>query len=51
VAKKLSELQAKFEQYRSDEAKLLKIIASGNAKAAKIANAKLQEVKQKVGLL
>ena len=51
VAEKLSELQAKFEQHRSNEAELHKIIASGNTKAAKIANAKLQEVKQKVGLL
>ena len=51
VAEKLTQLQAKFEQHRGNEAELLKIITSGNAKASKIANSKLQAVKQKVGLL
>ncbi len=51
VSDKLRQLQAEFEKYRSNEDELYKIIHSGNVKAGKIANAKLVEVKQKVGLL
>lgn len=51
VAEKLGELQAKFEVIRGDESKLIQTIEAGNAKAAEIANKKLAEVKEKVGLL
>ncbi len=51
VAEKLGELQSKFEVIRGDESKLMQTIESGNAKAAKIANKKLAEVKEKIGLL
>lgn len=51
VAEKLGELQADFEEIRSDEPKLMQTIEAGNAKAAEIANKKLAEVKEKVGLL
>lgn len=51
VAEKLGELQAKFEVIRGDESKLMQTIEAGNAQAAEIANKKLAEVKEKVGLL
>jgi tryptophanyl-tRNA synthetase len=51
VAEKLSELQAKFEAIRSDETKLAQTIEEGNEKARSIATPKLNEVKEKVGLL
>lgn len=51
VAKELTSLQVEFEKYRSDEAGLMNIINSGNVKASKIVNSKLQEVKQKIGLM
>lgn len=51
VAGRLSELQAKFEEVRSDEAKLMQTIEEGNAKARAIAEPKLAQVKGKIGLL
>ncbi len=51
VSQELSKLQAKFESYRTNEPKLMEIITAGNAKAELIANKKLQEVKNKLGLL
>jgi tryptophanyl-tRNA synthetase len=51
VAGKLLELQSKFESLRSDEAQLNSIIEQGSVKANKIAELKLNEVKEKVGLL
>ena len=51
VATKLASLQKEFEKHRSNESKLLEIIQKGNGKAAIIANKKLAEVKQKIGLL
>jgi tryptophanyl-tRNA synthetase len=51
VAEELSKLQKNFEKYRSNESKLFKIISQGNAKATAIANKKLAEVKNKIGLL
>lgn len=51
VAQKLSGLQAEYELHRADEVELMRIIGAGNAKASKIANKKLAEVKGKIGLL
>lgn len=51
VTQKLLALQSEFEKIRSDEPKLLEIIEQGSAKATQIANKKLAEVKEKVGLL
>lgn len=51
VANKLSDLQTTFERYRSNKAELMNIIETGNAKASLIANKKLSEVKEKLGLL
>lgn len=51
VAERLTELQAKFEAIRSDEGGLMQIIEQGNEDARIIANNKLSEVKEKIGLL
>lgn len=51
VADKLEQLQTVFAGYRGDEVKLDGIIAAGNAKAGKLANQKLEQAKQKIGLL
>lgn len=51
VARELAHLQSKFKTIRDDEGKLMQIIEAGNIKASKIANQKLQEVKNKIGLL
>jgi tryptophanyl-tRNA synthetase len=51
VADKLGQLQEKFTQIRHDDNRLAAIIEAGNAKAAVIANQKLAQVKQKLGLL
>ncbi len=51
VVEKLSQLQAEFYKIRDNEAMLDKVIDSGSAKAAEIANEKLREVKEKIGLL
>lgn len=51
VATKLGLLQRDFEKIRGDEPKLLDIIEQGNSKARIIANKKLSEVKEKIGLL
>ncbi|MBI2798337.1 tryptophan--tRNA ligase [Candidatus Saccharibacteria bacterium] len=51
VAGKLEELQAKFNKIRSNESELMRIIESGNVKASKIANKKLEQIKQTIGLL
>ena len=51
VVEKLTKLQAEFYKIRDNEAMLDKVIDSGSAKAAEIANEKLREVKDKIGLL
>lgn len=51
VADKLIELQKEFHKYRDDEAGLIKLLQSGSAKATEIADKKVAEVKEKVGLL
>lgn len=51
VASKLDKLQQKYKTIRSNEADLMQIIEQGNAKAEQIANKKLKEVKEKIGLL
>lgn len=51
VAKKLSELQNKFLEIRTDEIRLNNIIAEGNSNAGIIANEKMMLVKQKLGLV
>ena len=51
TAEKLSLLQKDFEKYRSNEGSLMSIIEEGRQKASAIANKKLSEVKNKIGLL
>lgn len=51
TAEKLSLLQKDFEKYRSNEGSLMSIIEEGSQKASAIANKKLAEVKNKIGLL
>lgn len=51
VVEKLAVLQSKFIKIREDEVKLDKIIDAGSAEASKIADEKLREVKDKIGLL
>ncbi len=51
VVEKLTSLQSEFNTIRADEAKLDAVINDGSAKAAKIANEKLDEAKDKIGLL
>lgn len=51
VAEQLTGLQAKYDTIRSDEVMLMQIIEQGNEKARIIADEKLREVKEKVGLL
>lgn len=51
VASKLSVLQKTFEAHRSSEQQLMTTIEQGSTKAAKIAGKKLNEVKEKLGLL
>ena len=51
TAEKLSLLQKDFEKYRSNEGSLMSIIEEGSQKASAIANKKLSEVKNKIGLL
>ncbi len=51
VATKLEKLQEKFRDYRTDEPNLLRTIALGNQKASAIANKKLEQVKNHIGLL
>ena len=51
VATKISELQVKFEQTTRDESRLLGILKQGSEQANQIANAKIVEVKSKIGLL
>jgi tryptophanyl-tRNA synthetase len=51
TAEKLSSLQKDFEKYRSNEGSLMSIIEEGRQKASAIANKKLSEVKNKIGLL
>ncbi len=51
VALKLTNLQNKFNGFRKDEGKLITIIEEGSNKASVIANKKLAEVKEKIGLL
>ena len=51
TAEKLSSLQKDFEKYRSNEIGLMSIIEEGSQKASAIANKKLSEVKNKIGLL
>lgn len=50
VSGELAKLQIKFEQNRYDD-NFMNIIEEGNSKARKIADKKLQEVKEKIGLL
>lgn len=51
VAQKLGSLQKEFKGFREDEPKLRAIIKEGSNKASVIANKKLAEVKEKIGLL
>jgi tryptophanyl-tRNA synthetase len=44
-------LQQRFHVIRQDETQLLKVIEEGSVQAAKLANAKLSEVKAKLGLI
>lgn len=54
VANKVSEfiinIQNKFYKYRNDEEYLIKILQDGAEKAKVLANLKMKEVKQKIGL-
>lgn len=51
VADKIGELQPEFERFRSNEKGLMQVIFEGNSKASSIADAKVNEVKTKLGLL
>ena len=51
VVGSIMKLQVNYQQYRSDEANLHKVIEEGSQKASHIANAKLVEIKTKIGLL
>lgn len=51
VAAKLEELQRKFSDIRSDEARLNTIISEGNKNAGAIANEKINLVKERLGLI
>lgn len=51
VADKLEELQTKFYTIRNDNSQLESVLIDGAAKASAIANEKLKEVKNKLGLL
>ncbi|MBA3679019.1 tryptophan--tRNA ligase [Candidatus Saccharibacteria bacterium] len=51
VVEKLSTLQLAFNKIRADEQNLERVISEGSEKAAEIANKKLSEVKEKLGLL
>ena len=51
VADKLEELQNKFEEIRQNESALSLVLNEGAAKASVIANTKLLEIKNKLGLL
>lgn len=51
VADRLEDLQRFFKDYRSDEKKLWAVIEDGNKKAASIAGKKLEQVKNRLGLL
>jgi len=51
VVEKLSTLQLAFNKIRADEQNLDRVIGEGSKKAAEIANKKLSEVKEKLGLL
>jgi tryptophanyl-tRNA synthetase len=51
VSDKLDKLQGQYTAIRSNEAKLLQIVEQGNVKARQISNKKLEEVKEKIGLL
>ena len=51
VAEKITELQASFGSYRNNEEQLMTIIREGNLRASAIADAKVNEVKTKLGLL
>jgi tryptophanyl-tRNA synthetase len=51
VSNKLTDLQSEFGTIRQNENRLYELIEQGSAKAAVIANKKLAEVKEKVGLL
>jgi tryptophanyl-tRNA synthetase len=51
VAEKFQNLQAEFTKFRSDMDGLNRIMKEGNERASEIANRKMSEVKQKLGLL
>jgi len=51
TAEKLSLLQKNFEKYRTNENELMSIIQEGSQKASSIADKKLEDVKNKIGLL
>lgn len=51
VVEKVMELQERFHELRSDETNLKKVLAEGAAQAGEISEAKLVEVKKRVGLL
>ncbi len=51
VVESIAKLQANYQQYRSDEVNLHKVIGEGSQKASQVANTKLVEIKTKIGLL
>lgn len=51
VADKLAPLQEKFNEIRSNKDELMSVIADGNQRASEIADAKVNDVKSKLGLL
>ena len=51
VVHRLTELQTKYHTIRNNEVNLMHILEEGNSNAQSIANKKLQEVKERIGLL
>lgn len=51
VAQKLNTYQTDFKRYRDDEAYLMEVIKEGNDKANELANKKVKEVYDKLGLI
>jgi tryptophanyl-tRNA synthetase len=51
VAQKLGTYQKDFKRYRDDEAYLMEVVKEGNTRANEIANKKIKEVYDKLGLI
>ena len=51
VAGKLAPMKEKFDEIRSDKDELMAVITDGNRRASEIADAKVNDVKSKLGLL